>query len=152
MTDFIGLVILFPLLGAVLLHFLGRRIGEPVAGLIASVTVGASFVFALAAAIPFVTGEGHHQTVMLWEWMPAIGANLEIGWDPLAAVMTLIITGVGFLIHVFSIGYMHGDDRFSRFFTYLNLFVASMLTLVLGGNFAMVFLGWELVGLCAPIS
>ena len=149
MTDLIGLVILFPLLGAVLLHFLGRRIGEPMAGLIASVTVGASFVYAVAAALPFVTGEGHHTTVMLWEWMPAIGANLEIGWDPLAAVMTLIITGVGFLIHVFSIGYMHGDPRFSRFFTYLNLFVASMLTLVLGGNFAMVFMGWELVGLCS---
>ena len=86
---------------------------------------------------------------MLWEWMPAIGANLEINWDPLAAVMTLVITGVGSLIHVFSIGYMHGDERFSRFFTYLNLFIASMLTLVLGGNFAMVFMGWELVGLCS---
>src|SRR3990172_2166570 len=70
-------------------------------------------------------------------------------WDPLAALMTLVVTGVGALIHVFAIGYMHGDERFPRFFTYLNLFVASMLTLVLAGNYAMLFVGWELVGLCS---
>ena len=81
--------------------------------------------------------------------MPAIGANLEILWDPLSALMALVVTGVGALIHVFAIGYMHGDERFSRFFTYLNLFAASMLTLVLAGNFAMLFMGWELVGLCS---
>ena len=81
--------------------------------------------------------------------MPAVGATLEITWDPLAALMTLVVTGVGTLIHVFAVGYMHGDPRFSRFFTYLNLFVASMLTLVLAGNYAMLFLGWELVGLCS---
>ena len=63
--------------------------------------------------------------------------------------MALIVTGVGTLIHVFAIGYMHGDERFPRFFTYLNLFAASMLTLVLAGNYAMLFLGWELVGLCS---
>ncbi len=81
--------------------------------------------------------------------MPAVGANLELLWDPLAALMALVVTGVGTLIHVFAIGYMHGDERFPRFFTYLNLFAASMLTLVLAGNYAMLFLGWELVGLCS---
>jgi NADH-quinone oxidoreductase subunit L len=81
--------------------------------------------------------------------MPAIGARLELLWDPLAALMALVVTGVGALIHLFAIGYMHGDDRFHRFFTYLNLFAASMLTLVLAGNYAMLFLGWELVGLCS---
>jgi NADH-quinone oxidoreductase subunit L len=70
-------------------------------------------------------------------------------WDPLAALMALVVTGVGTLIHVFAIGYMHGDQRFHRFFTNLNLFAASMLTLVLAGNYAMLFLGWELVGLCS---
>ncbi|TDI49685.1 MAG: NADH-quinone oxidoreductase subunit L, partial [Acidobacteria bacterium] len=81
--------------------------------------------------------------------MPAIGANLEMLWDPLAAFMAMVVTGVGALIHVFAIGYMRGDERFSRFFTYLNLFAASMLILVLAGNYAMLFLGWELVGLCS---
>ena len=81
--------------------------------------------------------------------MPAIGASFELLWDPLAALMALIVTGVGTLIHVFAIGYMHGDERFHRFFTNLNLFAASMLTLVLAGNYAMLFLGWELVGLCS---
>ncbi|MEX0756956.1 MAG: NADH-quinone oxidoreductase subunit L, partial [Acidimicrobiia bacterium] len=91
----------------------------------------------------------HSQHIMLWEWMPAIGAAFEIQWDPLSALMTLIVTGVGTLIHIFAIGYMHGDERFARFFTYLNLFAASMLALVLAGNYAMLFLGWELVGLCS---
>ena len=149
MTELIWLVIALPLAGAVFLHFFGRRLGEPLSGIVGTLTVAGAFVFALVAAAPFFGGDGHGETIMLWEWMPAIGANLEILWDPLASVMTLIITGVGTLIHIFSIGYMHGDERFSRFFTYLNLFIASMLTLVLGGNFAMVFLGWELVGLCS---
>ncbi len=150
MTDVIWLVILLPLLGALFLHFFGRRLGEPLAGIVGTLAAASSFVVAFIAALPFIVEEGNHgTTVMLWEWMPAIGANLEITWDPLAAVMALIITGVGSLIHVFSVGYMHGDERFARFFTYLNLFLASMLTLVLGGNFAMVFLGWELVGLCS---
>src|SRR5690606_1275175 len=101
------------------------------------------------AAIPFFQGGAHGETILLWEWMPAIGASMELYWDPLSALMTLVVTGVGTLIHVFAIGYMHGDERFHRFFTNLNLFAASMLTLVLAGNYAMLFLGWELVGLCS---
>ncbi len=149
MNEVIWLIIALPLLGAVFLHFFGRYIKEFWSGWLASGAVVASFLVALVAAIPFFQGGEHGSTVLLWEWMPAIGANLEMLWDPLAAFMTLIVTGVGALIHVFAIGYMHGDERFSRFFTYLNLFVASMLTLVLAGNYAMLFLGWELVGLCS---
>ena len=104
---------------------------------------------AAAAAAPFLTGEGHPSQSLLWEWMPAVGASFEIVWDPLSALMTLVVTGVGSLIHVYSLGYMHGDPRFPRFFAYLNLFTASMLTLVLAGNYAMLFVGWELVGLCS---
>jgi len=105
---------------------------------------------AAAAAIPFFEGvDVHAEHLMIWEWMPAVGAAFELQWDPLSALMTLVVTGVGALIHLFAIGYMHGDERFARFFTYLNLFAASMLTLVLAGNFAMLFVGWELVGLCS---
>ena len=149
MSQLLWVVIALPLASAVLLHFFGRRIGEPRAGYLASLAVGGSFAIALGASLPFFSGGSHGTHVMLWEWMPAVGASFEIQWDPLAALMTLVVTGVGALIHVYAIGYMHGDDRFSRFFTYLNLFAASMLTLVLAGNFAMLFLGWELVGLCS---
>ena len=147
MIDLLWLVIALPLAGALTLHFLGNRMKEPLPGWLASASIGGSFLVALVAALPFFEGGHHGETVLLWEWMPAIGANLEILWDPLSALMTLIVTGVGALIHVFAIGYMHGDDRFHRFFANLNLFAASMLTLVLAGNYAMLFLGWELVGL-----
>jgi NADH-quinone oxidoreductase subunit L len=148
-TEYLWLMIALPLAGAVVLHFVGRRLPEPLAGVVASGAVAASFVVALVATLPFVRGGAHGVRQLLWEWMPEIGASLEILWDPLSALMTLVVTGVGALIHVFAIGYMHGDPRFGRFFTYLNLFVASMLTLVLAGNYAMLFLGWELVGLCS---
>ncbi len=149
MTDFVWLIIALPLAVAVLLHFFGRYLKEPRSGWLASGAMGGSFVVAIAAAWPFLEGDGHGTTIFLWEWMPVIGANLELHWDPLAALMALVVTGVGTLIHVFAIGYMHGDERFHRFFTKLNLFAASMLTLVLAGNYAMLFLGWELVGLCS---
>jgi NADH-quinone oxidoreductase subunit L len=148
-TDLLWLVIALPLGGAVGLHFFGRYLKEPLSGWLASAAIGGSFVLAAIAALPFLRGAETGDTVLLWEWMPAIGADLEILWDPLSALMTLVVTGVGTLIHVFAIGYMHGDERFPRFFTNLNLFAASMLTLVLAGNFAMLFLGWELVGLCS---
>ena len=149
MIDLLWLIIALPLAAAVFLHFLGRYLKEPLSGWLASAAIGGSFAVAVAAAIPFIQGGEHGETLMLWEWMPAIGAGFEILWDPLSALMTLIVTGVGVLIHVFAIGYMHGDERFHRFFTYLNLFAASMLTLVLANNFAMLFVGWELVGLCS---
>ncbi len=150
MTQYLWLIIALPLAGALFLHFFGRRVGEPRAGWLATFAIGGSFAVALAAAVPFFTGEAiHGEHLTLWDWMPAVGATLEIQWDALSALMTLVVTGVGTLIHVFAIGYMHGDPRFSRFFTYLNLFAASMLVLVLAGNFAMLFMGWELVGLCS---
>ena len=149
LIDLLWLVIALPLAGALVLHFLGRFIGEPLSGWLASAAIGPAFVVALVASLPFFEGGAHAETVSIWEWMPAIGATLELHWDPLSALMTLVVTGVGTLIHVFAIAYMHGDERFHRFFTNLNLFAASMLTLVLAGNYAMLFLGWELVGLCS---
>src|SRR5690606_7425646 len=149
MTDVLWLVIALPLAGAVFLHFFGRYLREPLAGWLATLAIGGAFLVGLLAALPFFAGTGEAEKVMIWEWMPAIGATFELHWDPLAAVMTLVVTGVGALIHIFAIGYMHGDERFHRFFTNLNLFAASMLTLVLAGNYAMLFVGWELVGLCS---
>ena len=149
MTDFVWLIIALPLASAVGLHFFGRFLKEPLAGWVASAAVTGSFGVALAASMPFIQGGEHGETIVFWEWMPAIGANMEILWDPLSSLMVLIVTGVGALIHVFAVGYMSGDERFHRFFTNLSLFAASMLILVLAGNYAMLFLGWELVGLCS---
>jgi len=147
MVDLIWLVIALPMAGFVALLFVGKRVGEPVAGYIATATVAASFLIALIAAADFFTGGAHGEHIVLFEWMPALGVDAALLWDPLSAVMALVVTGVGSLIHLYSIGYMHGDARFGRFFTYLNLFIMSMLILVLGDNFAVLFVGWELVGL-----
>jgi NADH-quinone oxidoreductase subunit L len=148
MVDAIWLVIALPLAGYLLLQFFGKRIGEPTAGYLATGTVAASFVIAVIAAADFFTGSAEHgESVRLFEWMPGLGIDASLLWDPLSAVMTMVVTGVGALIHFYSIGYMHGDPRYGRFFTYLNLFIASMLILVLGDNFAVLFVGWELVGL-----
>ncbi len=147
MTDLIWLLIALPAVGAAVLVFLGRRLGEPGAGWLATVTVAASFAFAVVSGVGFVGGTVHPATVELFSWIPALGVDATLLWDPLAVTMTLVVTGVGALIHLYAIGYMHGDPRFGRFFAYLNLFIASMLTLVLAGNFAVMFVGWELVGL-----
>ena len=104
MTEVLWLIIAFPLAGSILLHFLGRRIGDPLSGWIASAAIGASFVVAAAASIPFIQGGAHAEHLMLWEWMPALGAALEVEWDPRAALRTFVVTGGGVLVHVFAIG------------------------------------------------
>ncbi len=145
----IWLIILLPAIGAVVLHFVGRRIGEPIAGWVASSMIGLSFLIGLIAAIPLFQGTAEAHVVHVFDWIPALGASAELLWDPLSALMVLVVSGVGALIHIYSIGYMHGDERFTRFFVYLNLFATSMLTLVLANNFGVLFVGWELVGLCS---
>jgi NADH-quinone oxidoreductase subunit L len=145
----IWLIILLPAIGAVVLHFIGRRIGEPIAGWVASSMIGLSFLIGLIAAIPLFQGTAEAHVVHVFDWIPALGASAELLWDPLSALMVLVVSGVGALIHIYSIGYMHGDERFTRFFVYLNLFATSMLTLVLANNFGVLFVGWELVGLCS---
>ena len=131
----------------------GRRIGEPVAGWIGSLMLGLAF---LASVIMFFAlrdlgGEHRQHVVDLFTWLPSGGLKVEFGFlaDPLSIAFILFITGVATLIHIYSIGYMHGDPGFSRFFAYMNLFVAAMLILVLGSSFLMTFLGWEGVGLCS---
>ena len=147
MTDYLWLLVALPMIGAVINLFLGRRIGEPVAGWFAFAMVAIGFVITAIAGFGFITGSSSPETIFLFSWIPVVGADVAILWDPLSVLLTFIVTGVGSLIHLYSIGYMHGDERFPRFFAFLNLFIASMLVLVLASNYAVMFIGWELVGL-----
>ena len=145
----VSLLILLPLAGSALLLAVGRRLPEPWAGLLGTLTVGAGFVLAGVAGWEFLAGTGHATQVPWFDWLSPLGVRAGLLWDPLSALMALVVTGVGALIHLYSIGYMKGDPRFGRFFAYMNLFVASMLILVLADGFALLFVGWELVGLCS---
>ena len=147
MIDYLWILIALPLVGAVTLVLFGKRVGAPAAGWLASGLIVADFAFAAALAADFFGAGAEIETVYLFSWIPVLGVDASLLWDPLAAVMTLVVTGVGALIHIYAIGYMRGDDRFPRFFAYMNLFIASMLILVLADNFAVMFVGWELVGL-----
>jgi NADH-quinone oxidoreductase subunit L len=151
--DLIWLVPAFPLFGALFLLVFGKRIGDPVAGWIGSLMLGLAFFTSIIMffALRDLGPEHRQHVVNLFTWLPSGGLKVEFGFlaDPLSVAFILFITGVATLIHIYSIGYMHGDSRFSRFFAYMNLFVAAMLVLVLGSSFLMTFLGWEGVGLCS---
>ena len=153
LVDLVWLIPAFPLAGVLILMALGRRLGEPRAGWLATAMMGGSFIATLLVFIGLVGHEGdERETVFtLFEWVPAGKLAVDIGFlaDPLSITMALFVTGVGALIHLYSIGYMHGDADFSRFFIYLNLFAFSMLMLVLGDNLLLTFLGWEGVGACS---
>ncbi len=147
------LICAFPLAGFITLAAFGRRIGEPLAGWVATGALGMSFLMASVTFLNFLYGDvaDRREVVTLFSWVPvgdfSVDAALLV--DPLSVTMALFITGVGSLIHIYAIGYMHGDSDFSRFFIYLNLFAFSMLVLVLGDNLLMTFLGWEGVGVCS---
>ena len=151
MVELVWLIPALPLAGFVLLLFLGKRIGEPISGWIGTAAVALSFLTTVIVFIGLWNQPEHTYELKLFEWIPAGNFNVDIGFllDPLSMAMILFITGIASLIHLYSIGYMHGDSRFSRFFTYLNLFVFSMLVLVLGDNLVLTFLGWEGVGVCS---
>ncbi|HLM18292.1 MAG TPA: NADH-quinone oxidoreductase subunit L [Acidimicrobiia bacterium] len=153
LLDLIWIVPALPLFGAVVLLLFGKRIGEPFAGWFATAMVGLSFAASLVMffARLDLPGEVRVNIISLYTWLPAGALHVDMGFyaDTLSVTWILLITGVGSLIHLYSIGYMHGDQRFSRFFAYLNLFVFSMLMLVLGSSFLVTFLGWEGVGLCS---
>jgi NADH-quinone oxidoreductase subunit L len=151
MLDLVWLIPMFPLVGFTILLLVGKRIGEPFAAYLATAMVGLSFLTATAVFFTLTTKneEGRAFTKVLWSWLPSLGVNAALLVNPLSITMVLFVTGIATLIHIFAIGYMHGDPRFPRFFTYLNLFVFSMLMLVLGDNFVVMFLGWEGVGACS---
>jgi NADH-quinone oxidoreductase subunit L len=153
LLDLVWLIPLLPLVGFVLLMAFGRKLGEPWAGWLATVLVAGSFVATVVVFIGLLDRpeEARHFELVLFEWLPAGGLTVEAGFlvDPLSITMALFVTGISALIHLYSIGYMHGDADFPKFFTYLNLFVFSMLILVLGNNFLLTFVGWEGVGTCS---
>ena len=145
-------LIAFPLVGALILLFFGKRIGRS-SGVLATASVALSFVLGcvLFAAILTTHAENRSSYTHLFDWITVGGfsAGIDLALDQLSIVMVLVICGVGTLIHVYSIGYMHGDERYPRFFAYLNLFIASMLLLVLADNVLLLYVGWEGVGLCS---
>ncbi|NNC79609.1 MAG: NADH-quinone oxidoreductase subunit L [Acidimicrobiales bacterium] len=153
MVDFIYLVPLLPLLGFGAILLFGRRLGEPAAGWLATGAVGGSFVASVLVWIGLLAEDGHDRVVTktVFEWVPVGDLSVDVGFlvDPLSVAMILFVTGIGALIHLYSIAYMHGDENFSKFFLYMNLFVFSMLMLVLGDNLLLTFLGWEGVGACS---
>ncbi|MBX7156490.1 MAG: NADH-quinone oxidoreductase subunit L, partial [Bacteriodetes bacterium] len=154
MIDYIALVPLFPLIGFLVIGLLGKRIGsEKMIGALGAGMVGLGFIVAFLTFMQ-LTGmppESRSQTKTLFTWIHAGSFTADFAYrvDQLSILFTMIITGIGFLIHVYSIGYMHGDKSFPRFFAYLNLFVFMMLNLVLADNFLVTFLGWEGVGLAS---
>ncbi len=151
MQIFVLSPILFPLLGMLINALRGKQLGERNVGIIATSMAGASFFMSLLLFFMMERASEHHLLVEIGPWMNV--GSLHVPWgfqiDGLSGLWMLIITGVGTLIHLFSIGYMHGDERFPRFFVYLNLFLASMLVLVMGNNYLLMFMGWELVGACS---
>ena len=153
MLDVIWLIPAFPLLGFLTILLFGRRLDEPKSGLLASAMVLGSFVVAVGAYFDLLSmdAEERAHVVTLFSWVPVDSLQVDMAFlaDPLSITMCLFVTGIGFLIHLFAIGYMHGDPNFSKFFLYLNLFVLSMTLLVLGENLLVTFLGWEGVGTCS---
>ncbi len=153
MLDVLWLIPAFPLLGFVLILLFGRRLGEPRSGYLAAAAVLGSFVVTVGVFFDLLSMDDHHRShvVTLFEWVPVSSLQIDMALlaDPLSITMALFVTGIGFLIHLFAVGYMHGDPKFSKFFLYLNLFVLSMLMLVLGENLLVTFLGWEGVGACS---
>jgi NADH-quinone oxidoreductase subunit L len=154
MYHYVGYITLLPLIGFLINGMFGKKLNsEKLSGIIGSAVVGISFVIGTAIFVEMLKSpiEERSHIVSIFNWITAGSLSISAAYqvDQLSILMVLIVTGVGFLIHVYSIGYMHGDSGFWRFFAYLNLFIFMMLNLVLADNFVLMFLGWEGVGLCS---
>lgn len=151
MLNLIWLVPVLPLIGFLINGLFGKKISKSLVGIIGSGTVLVSFVISVICFIEIKSGAQKSVTVNLFDWIKVGALDIPFAFliDSLSSLMLLIITGVGFLIHVYSTGYMHDDEGYYRYFAYLNLFMFSMLVLVLGANYPMMFIGWEGVGLCS---
>jgi NADH-quinone oxidoreductase subunit L len=157
-VSYLRWIVLLPLLGAAVNGLLGatlqKRFGKVAISLIACSVVGIAFVCALTAFAHILRLGPEHRFLLdtlisPWIHIGALKVDIAFWVDPLSAIMILVVTGIGGLIHVYSIGYMHDDESYWRFFTFLNLFTAAMLTLVLADNLLLLFVGWEGVGLCS---
>ncbi len=153
MLGAVFLIPLFPFVGFLVLAALGRKLGNPRAGWLATAMVLASFVTTVIVFTGLFerspASRSYTQTWYSWFTVDRLHVTASLLVDPLSMTMALFVTGVSTLIHLYSIGYMSHDEQFPKFFVYLNLFVVSMLILVLGGNFLLTFLGWEGVGVCS---
>lgn len=151
MIELIWLLPTFPLLGFLSLVLTSGNLPKKIVAAIGAGSIGLSFITAALIAMEFLSSGESHFVLEVWTWM-AVGEfspGFSFYLDGLSLVMMLIITGVGFLIHLYSTGFMLDDPSYSRFFSYMNLFVASMLMLVLADNLVLLYLGWEGVGLCS---
>jgi NADH-quinone oxidoreductase subunit L len=139
-----------PLIGFLSYLFIGDKISKHVAGILASIWVVISFVLSLILFLS-INENSPALSINLFQWIELIHINIPFTFqiDQLSIIMMMLITGVGSLIHIYSIGYMHDDDGFKRFFAYLNLFIFFMLILVMANNYVLMFAGWEGVGLCS---
>ncbi|MCA9957889.1 MAG: hypothetical protein KC443_02580, partial [Anaerolineales bacterium] len=157
---FAPLLLVFPAVGVLFNTFAGRRLvqadrktGEMYSGWFASLMAFSAFLVAVVLLFSLRGHDFHAEVVTLFDWFNVPSANFHIPWaiqvDTLSVTMMLVVTGVGTLIHIYAIGYMHGDPGFHRFFAYLNLFLFFMLILVSGSTYLMLFVGWEGVGLCS---
>lgn len=159
MIPYAPLIVLFPLVGFLLIGLAGWKYrSERLIGIVGSGVVGLSFALAVGVLYEMIAlpADARRWSVELFPWIDtftgtagSFGVSVAYQFDQLSILMTLVVTGVGFLIHVYSVGYMHGDPGYWRFFAYLNLFIFAMLNLVLANNFLLMFLGWEGVGLCS---
>jgi NADH-quinone oxidoreductase subunit L len=153
MLDYVGLIPLFPAVGFALNLFFGRRLAKGTVGLIACGAIGLSFLISLLVLVDLLNlppaGRSVEKILYTWILSGEFQANIGFLVDPLSIVMMMVVSGVSFVIHIYSHGYMHDDPDYPRYFTYLNLFVFFMLILVSANNFLLLFVGWEGVGLCS---
>ncbi len=147
----LGWIVVMPLLGFLLLFLTEGRLGKTVVAIIGAGSIGISAILALVVALAFIDSGQSVYIHTLWQWMDVgnFDPYVRLYYDGLAMVMVGVITGVGFLIHLYATGYMSDEEDYSRFFAYMNLFVFAMLMLVLGDNLLVLYLGWEGVGLCS---
>ena len=149
--SYLLIIILLPLLGFLINALVGKKLPKTVSGIIGSGTIFVSFVLSTIFFIGFVNGSQQKIDVNVYDWIALPDFTITFGLllDQLSATWLMVVTGIGFLIHIYSISYMHDDEKFHVFFSYLNLFIFFMLLLVLGNNFLITFIGWEGVGLCS---
>jgi len=151
MIQLIWLVPLLPLIGFLTIGLGGKNLSKSIVGTLGSGVILAAFVLSIGIFFELKGQTEKSITIDLFSWITAGKLSIPFSFliDPLSSLFLLIITGIGFLIHLYSAGYMHDDEGFSRFFAYLNLFIFFMLLLVLGSNYLIMFVGWEGVGLCS---
>ena len=151
MTTIVTLIPLLPLIGFIINGLGFRKISKGLAGIVGTAAVLASFLLSLYTFNYFLNNNSQPFTVPVFEWLSVGDLRIAFSFliDQLSLIMLLVVTGVGTLIHLYSAGYMHHDEGFGKFFSFLNLFIFSMLLLVMGSNFVIMFFGWEGVGLCS---